>query len=105
MNSGYQAINLTVLTGAARILLLGYDGKVANGKTHFFGDHPEKEIPSVYDMYRRMLRQLPPLLNGIKVLNCSPDSAVDAFPKMTLEAALASLEFDARSRALSASSV
>lgn len=94
-----------MLAGAATILLLGYDGKVSGGKTHWFGHHPEKEIPSVYDIYRKALRQLPPLLNGIKVLNCSPDSAVDAFPKMTLEAALASLEFDARGRALSASSV
>ena len=96
-NSGYQAINLATLAGAAAILLLGYDGKVAaDGRTHWFGDHPEREIPHVYDVYRKALRQLPPLLGGVRVINCSPDSAVDAFEKMTLEEALESVEPDAR---------
>lgn len=89
-NSGYQAINFALLAGAETVLLLGYDGKVAkDGKTHFFGHHAEREQPYVYDLYRKALRKLPPLLGQeVKVINCSPDSAVDCFPKMDLEQAL-----------------
>ena len=91
-NSGYQAINIAVLAGAAGIVLIGYDGKVAaDGRTHWFGDHPEREVPFAYELYRKALRQLPPLLKDVRVINCSPDSAVDAFEKMDLVPALTAL--------------
>jgi len=33
-------VNLAVQLGAARILLLGYDMRAVDGKTHWFGEHP-----------------------------------------------------------------
>ncbi len=90
--SGYQAINLAVLAGATRILLLGYDGKVAaDGKPHWFGDHPVTSDPGTISMLSRNLAWLvkPLAERGVEVINCSPDSAVSVFPKQSLESALA----------------
>ena len=87
--SGYMAINIAVLAGAKRILLLGFDNKPMNGKNHFFGEHPDKSRqPFVLwnKAYRSLITPLKEL--GVEVINCSPGTAIEAFPKMSLEAAL-----------------
>lgn len=90
-HGGYQAINIAVLAGAARIVLLGYDGKAAQGKSHWFGDHPVRNAHSDFVMYRKTLNALAPLVAaaGVDVINASPDSAVECFRKLPLEQALA----------------
>jgi hypothetical protein len=94
-NGGYQAINLAVHLGATRILLLGYDMSLsADGRSHWFGEHP----PTVrdYSPYAEMrdlfetLRQ-PLALAGVEVWNCSRRTALTAFPVVELEHALDSL--------------
>ena len=93
-NGGYQAINLAVHLGAKRILLLGYDMKAAaDGRTHWFGDHADWPTrPSVFA--QAMLPHFPGLaaaleVLGVEVVNCTPDSALDTFPRVPLEDALA----------------
>jgi hypothetical protein len=87
-NGGYQAIQLAVIAGAARVLLLGFDmHKVANTPTHWFGDHPDK-IRS--DYIGNCLPNFPTLIEplkrrGVEVINVTPDSAIDCFPKAKLE--------------------
>lgn len=81
-SSGYQAINLAVLLGASRILLLGYDMHIVAGKHHFFGDHP-REFGQA-DHYAQMRAAFPKLARvldsrGIHVTNCTPGSALDCF--------------------------
>lgn len=93
-NSGFQAINLAVHLGAARIVLLGYDMKVgANGLTHFFGDHPDRQ-PSPY---AAMLEAFPSIVQplaalGVAVINCTPGSALKCFPMASLQDELSRLE-------------
>lgn len=93
-NSGYQAINLAVHFGARQIVLLGYDMKssMAGGlpKTHWFGDHPGGTSPDIYRVFLPWFDTLPPALakRGVRVVNCTPGSALNAFPKMDLEQAL-----------------
>lgn len=87
-NSGYQAINLAVHFGASRILLLGYDMKRGN-KTHWFGDHPNRQHPplaSFVPFYQR----LAPVLKkrGVEVVNCSRETALGCFPRATITDAL-----------------
>ncbi len=88
-NSGHQALNLAYHLGAARVLLLGYDmkGKAA----HWFGDHP-REIykASDYGVWRNDFELIAREIQarGVEVINCSPDSALEWFPKMKLEDAL-----------------
>lgn len=89
-NSGYQAINLAVHLGATRILLLGYDMSLGHGgKSHWFGEHPDRAKPPL-TVFRRLFPTIAPPLKalGIEVLNCSRRSALTCFPKVPLEHAL-----------------
>jgi hypothetical protein len=86
-NSGYQAINLAVHLGATRILLIGYDMKIADdGASHWFGDHPDK-VRSWYETWFPCFATLPPDLErlGVEVINCTPGSALPTFPMARLE--------------------
>jgi hypothetical protein len=90
-NSGFQALNLAVLAGAKKIILLGFDGQpAANGATHFSGGHSRPTPPAAYPLYRQAMSAAEYALAdlGVTVVNCSPGSAIDSFPKMALEAAL-----------------
>lgn len=88
-HSGYQAVQLAWHLGARDIILLGYDCRNGDdGKRHFFGDHEGKLNK------RSALRHWGPMYAGLKdlpetvIVNATPDSAIDAFPKMTVLEAL-----------------
>lgn len=102
-NGGYQAVHLAVKLGAKRVLLLGYDMKpepvgVAPGKDgtpqpvlkhHWHGDDKDRAAPP----YRLFLKEwgslvLPLRERGVQVINCTPGSALDSFPRQTLSEAL-----------------
>lgn len=90
-NGGYQAINLAVHLGAVRVLLLGYDmGPDATGRTHWFGDHPQR-IESPYATFlAKFERMVTPLSQlGIEVFNCSRRTALTVFPCRSLDEVLA----------------
>lgn len=87
-NSGYQALNLAVLLGAKRIILLGYDYRFDNGRAHFpGGDHPvpsfENHLVGYAQKFSSIENKLIEL--GIEVLNATPGTALNAFPKVRLE--------------------
>lgn len=89
-NSGHQALNIAVLAGAKRILLLGYDARqAADGRKHFFGDHPDRTAPPFTTQVRCMHYAKPVLeREGIDVVNVTPGSAIDCFPREELVCAL-----------------
>lgn len=92
-NSGYAAINLAVHLGAKRILLLGYDMRLENGRSNWHDELRPFASPSLYE--QSMLPHFATLVEplgklGVEVVNCTPGSALDAFPKATLEDALCS---------------
>lgn len=90
-NSGYQALNLAVLTGASRVLLLGYDHKMAdNGRAHWFGDHPDRVRSSYESWIKDNWSTVPEALRGhdVEVINCTPGSAIAVFPHADLEEVL-----------------
>lgn len=90
-NSGYMAINFAVLAGAARIVLLGFDHKPVRGKhTHFFGEHPEPTVTSLFRETAKHFRTMkaPLAALGVEVFNCTPESGIDAFPKADLASVL-----------------
>ena len=39
-NSGYAATHLAAQLGARTIVLVGFDFRAVDGRSHFFGDHP-----------------------------------------------------------------
>lgn len=86
-NSGFQALNLAILAGAKKVILLGFDGRVgADGKTHWFGGHPRPTPSAAYPLYRQaMLAAVRDIdATGVRVINCSPGSAIDSFPNLEL---------------------
>jgi hypothetical protein len=88
-NSGYQAINLAVHLGVKRIILLGYDMQPAGGCDHWFGAHPHGRRPPFWMMIPCFDTIVEPLRRlGIEVVNCSPNSALGAFPKARIEEVL-----------------
>lgn len=90
-NSGYQAINLCVLAGAKRILLLGYDMRFEAGRSHSHNGHPLKMPEQVYSLYASRFDSMKPQLArlGVEIVNCSPGSAIKAFRRGDLEQELA----------------
>ena len=85
-NGGYQAINLAVHLGARRIILLGYDMRTVDGKSHWFGEHPDG-VPTHYRStrvwFQALIRPLEDL--EVEVINCTPGSVLMAFPMEVLE--------------------
>lgn len=80
-NSGFQAVNLAIHFGAARIVLVGFDMRMAKGKVHFFGSHP-KGLPNTTNFasfaarFEQAARSLP---SGIEIVNGTPGSALKCF--------------------------
>lgn len=90
-NGGYQAVNIATLAGTRRILLLGYDMRFVNGRSHWHGGHPAKVPESHYSVnYARYYASMLPHLErlGVAVINCTPGSKLTAFPFLPLEDAL-----------------
>lgn len=89
-NSGFQALNLVILAGVSRVILLGYDGGAApGGATHWHGGHP-KPSSDIFDKIRASFSAVENELAamGVAVVNCSPGSQINAFPKARLADAL-----------------
>ena len=102
--SGYSLLGMAYHKGYRRILLLGYDCKYApdyDGKQkkigksprHFFGEYPPsmQHWPSV--MVRKGIHVELRYLYGtiakqglVEVLNCTPGSAIDCFPRKRIDA-------------------
>lgn len=94
-NSGYQAINLAWLWGASQIVLLGFDCKEDDqGRAHWFGQHgPGLIQKQPFGMWQNAFPKLAADLKteGCRVVNCSRDTALQCFEKMSLETAIVTL--------------
>lgn len=92
-NSGFQALNLAVLLGAKRVILLGYDMQLTDGKTHWHGDHPSglnNPVHGQFPSWCRVYEEAAPQLAGagIEVINATRQTALGAFPRVALESVL-----------------
>lgn len=81
-HSGFQAVNLALLLGAAVVVLVGFDSHAPAGRTHFFGDHPPHLNRCKDEGYRHMARAYPP---HERILNATPGSAITAYPSVDLD--------------------
>jgi hypothetical protein len=87
------AINLAVHLGAKRIVLLGADMCRANdGRSHHHSPHPRPNKPGnrTWDIQMVQLRLIAEPLRalGIEVINTSPVSRIDWWPRAELSACL-----------------
>lgn len=84
-NSGYQAVHVAIQTGAARILLCGFN---MCGQ-HWFGSHPlplRNPDPGSLQKWASRFKGL--VGHGAEIINCTPHSALTCFPFVPLEEAL-----------------
>lgn len=89
-NSGHQALVIATLAQPALILLLGYDAKkAADSRVHFFGNHPDRSFPPYEAVIKNMMAVAGPIAKlGIRVVNCTPGSAIDCFERGDLASVL-----------------
>jgi hypothetical protein len=86
-NSGYQAVNLAVHLGCARLVLLGFDmWPGPDGQHNWFGRHPN-HVVSPYAIFLARFATVAPALTaaGVTVLNASRRTVMNAFPRVALE--------------------
>ncbi len=91
-SSGHIAISLAIAMGATRVVLLGYDMKVAeDGRTSHHHDEYRERDPSLYGRYF-----IPGFhgwraaaaARGAQIVNATPGSALEEFERTTLQAEL-----------------
>ena len=92
-NSAFQAINIAALWGASRILLTGVD--CMKPGEHHHGRHTNTKPlahsrQSNMDKWQVAFGEVAPLLaaRGVDVVNCSRETALECFPRMTIDLAL-----------------
>ena len=88
-NSGMLAIELAIHLGASRVLLLGFDCSVKNG-THWHGDHKNTPNPNKNrcDKWKGYFQRLADHHKNIEIINCSRETELLCFPRMTIQDAL-----------------
>jgi hypothetical protein len=86
-NSGFQALNLAVQFGAKRVILIGFDMTDASG-VHWYGRNswPQANNPMEHN-FKRWIAAFE-TVSGVEVVNASPDSALQCFPKTSIAEAL-----------------
>lgn len=88
----YLALQLAVYMGFTNIFYVGLDLKHQQGQTHFFGkdhvssNHESTEFPKMIRMLQQGAEELKD--SGVRVYNCSPDSTLDCFERVSLEWAI-----------------
>lgn len=88
-NSGFQALQLAIHLGAARIILLGFDMKKApDGRKSWAQNRPAQLVRhSPYDLFVRAFHDAAPQVAGagVEVLNATRDTALQCFARVDLQ--------------------
>jgi hypothetical protein len=85
-SSGHLAVALAIALGAARVVLLGFDMRAIDGRSHHHDDY-RNNVPDLYAKsfapgfagWRAAATQA-----GVTILNATPDSALEEFPMVAL---------------------
>jgi hypothetical protein len=89
-NSGAAAINFCTLAGAKRIILLGFDCTMVEGRTHFHEGEKAYATPTVDRTFKKFLSRYDAIATdakklGVEIINANPDSAITQFKKVDLK--------------------
>lgn len=92
-NGGFHMLNLVAQMRPRTILLVGFDMRVDRG-VHWHGQHPagmNNPTARNVERWRRCTDAAAPAIAalGVAVRNCTPGSALTAYPFMSFEEALA----------------
>jgi hypothetical protein len=83
--SGFAALHLAVAKGAKRITLLGFDYT----RGHYHSAYPWRAHDMANERSWPRWAEDFKIVDGIDIINASPGSLIDVYPKLTLEDALA----------------
>lgn len=98
--SGPQILNMALHYGCTHIALIGFDMHYPNkvddknylGKRHYFGEYPKHlqhwpktGLKGEFIGLIKELETINPADYGVEIINCTPHSALDHFPKMDLK--------------------
>ena len=88
-NSGYAALCLAAKLGAAVVHLYGYDMREVGGRMRRFDYHANLNSKPRFSHWIQNFNLLAPELEkrGVKVINCTPGSALKCFPMAATEGA------------------
>lgn len=88
-NSGAAALSLACLASTGPKYLIGYDCKKSDGQAHWHADHP-KGLGNAGSIAKwpAQFTKLRAANAAHRIFNCSRDTALFVFPRMTLEDAL-----------------
>ncbi len=87
-SSGHTAISLGVRLGAARIVMLGFDGTAVDGQTHYHDRYaPRAADGAVYAEFRAAFEGWHGAGRraGCEIVNATPGSAIAEFPHVGLD--------------------
>lgn len=89
-NSGFQALGLALLFGAARVILLGYDMQLTGGRSHWHGNHARLGNPQRAKI-ANWVKSFDQVASAAKVpiVNATRETALQCFPRNDLHACLA----------------
>jgi len=86
-NSGFQVINMAVLDGADRVILLGYDygyDPAQQDKHWWEKEHPRESRYSNYAEWNKRLAAAAPLI-PVPVFNATRQTAITCFPLVNIK--------------------
>ena len=80
-SSGHTAVALAVAMGAKRVILLGFDMRLVDGKSHFHTDYGDAISPGVIEGWIEGFNGWNMAANdiGVSIVNATPGSALDEF--------------------------
>lgn len=89
-NSGFQAVNIALQLGAARVLLLGFTLGLRGNARNYGEPYPkELQIGSPYTAFIKAFEQAAQAWQGpAEIVNCTAASALRGFRQSTVEAEL-----------------
>lgn len=90
-SSGHGAACLAVAMGAARLVLIGFEGRIVNGRSHGHDDYVQQDAGDYVERFVPAWTGLAAVFTrlGVSVINATPHSAIKAFPIADLREALA----------------
>lgn len=94
-NSAFQALNLAILGGAVRVVLLGVDLQPTGGRAHWHADHPHVNRltnPSgpTYEIWLKAFNMAAQQLaqTNVEFIQASEQTALRSWPRMDIKTAL-----------------
>jgi hypothetical protein len=90
LSAGHHAVDIALWLGAVRIVLLGYDCRLVDGRSHNHQDYSNLHDVLYTDWLLPAWQPYPARAaqHGTVVLNATPGSAIQVFPQVALEEVL-----------------